>query len=450
MEEYKRQLVLFEREYKRVEPYRKRRALTADLDKRKEYKTDLVRTYNALVDVIRRNISALSSEETVKLQDKHKGTHLKLQKSFDYLKLTYDFDENIYRPIDISKIIEETVSDIDDDDDNNFSINSQSSIDGNKIVDDKVVQIQSSSVIKEPEKLQNNLENNSRTENTDTMPQTREQFITLAHQTIGSRYGGDPISLASFCDAVELLKDLTDEDNKVLLLKYVKTKLEGKAREIVGDEPASVDDIIKSLKESIKPESSKVIEGRILALRADKSSLIKFSEQAEKLAEQFQRSLCVEGYSKEKAKEITIAKTVEMCRKSARNDTVKSVLAASAFSDAKEVIAKMITEINNVKQEKPTTSYGHKYPNNNKNNSQHSNGNRNHSQNHKGGNGRKNYSQSNHRNGQNGNRNYNNNYNSQNNRGNYSGNRSQNEQPVRMVSGNESNPGNSGMSLNNN
>lgn len=226
-------------------------------------------------------------------------------------------------------------------------------------------------------------------------------------------------------------------------------------------EPQTVDDIVRQLKASIKTESSKVIEGRILALRADKSSLTKFAEQAEALADQFRRSLCVEGFSKEKAKELAVEKTVEMCRKSAKNDTVKAVIAASKFSEPKEVIAKMIVEINNIKQDRPQGSYTHKFgrsnqSNNNGRNSNHNDrsnnshnnrsnnrgnwrnngGHNNNNRNHNNGN------RSNNQNGQNQNRNgqsYNNNYNRNNN-----SNRGTDRAEIRVISGNEVHPGNSG------
>lgn len=127
------------------------------------------------------------------------------------------------------------------------------------------------------------------------------------------------------------------------------TRLEGNAREAIIAPPEKPNDIITQLKAFIKTESSKVIEGRMLALRADKTSLTKFAERAEEFAEQFRRSLCVEGFSKQKAKELSVEKTVELCRKTARSETVTAIIASTKFNEAKKVIAKMIVEINTVK-----------------------------------------------------------------------------------------------------
>lgn len=138
-------------------------------------------------------------------------------------------------------------------------------------------------------------------------------------------------------------------------------------RSLVGT-PKTTKDIIDALRAHIKPESSKVIEGRILALRAEKMNLTTFSERAEDLAEQYRRSLCYEGYSKEKAKELSIEKTVDLCRRSARNEQVKSIIAATAFTEPKEVVAKMIVEINNIKTDRGLTQRHNNYHNKNSNN----------------------------------------------------------------------------------
>lgn len=186
---------------------------------------------------------------------------------------------------------------------------------------------------------------------------------------INYKYNGDPLALDSFLDAIELLVDLCEEPNVPTMVKFIMTRLDGKARESILETPATAADIVEQLKDGIKPESSKVIEGRILALRVDRTSLTKFAEQAEDLADQFRRSLVLEGFGREKAKEIAIEKTVEMCRKSAKNPIVKSVLASATFKEPKEVIAKMIVEINNVKQETPNSNYFHKSGNNQNQNS---------------------------------------------------------------------------------
>lgn len=174
---------------------------------------------------------------------------------------------------------------------------------------------------------------------------TAPEFLRLAENQINQKYFGDPLSLNSFIDSVNLLKQLVGPHGE-LLIQFVVSKLDGKARECIPQVYNSIDDIINALKNSIKPESSKVIEGRMLALKFDISKTTDYAKEAEGLAEAFQRSLIVEGIPQNKAKSMAIERTVEMCRQSSRYDTVESVLASSAFSQPNEVVAKFLIETN--------------------------------------------------------------------------------------------------------
>lgn len=425
---------LFEREYKRIEPYKSRRQLTTDLRLREDYKRCIVQTYNDLVSTVDRDL--LQESEREDILHKFAGYLAKFKEALKILRLKYNFEKGLFNKINIDLIteIQEGVND------SNDSSNLSSSLEQNVSTSD----------------LSNSFEQ-------DTMPQSRSDFIALANRIISTKYEGDPLKLDSFTDSCDLLEDLCEDDNKETFRRFVLTRLEGRARECITN-TTSVKDIIDQLKANIKPESSKVIEGRILALRADRSSLTKFAEQAEKLAEDFNRSLCFEGFSKEKAKEITIEKTVEMCRKSAKSDTVKAILASKEFKEPKEVIAKMIVEINNLKQDK-SQPYVHKNGNLNKfsgnNNNHRLNNNRNNNgfHNNRNLNGNRNNSNSNRFNNNNGqttsyrsnnnrhdrpgnNSNYRNNGNNNNNY------RSNNDQNVRtFTSGNETVPGNGGLQM---
>lgn len=114
----------------------------------------------------------------------------------------------------------------------------------------------------------------------------------------------------------------------------------------------AVQDIIDALRDGIAPTTSAVLEGKFMALKLEKSNFTKFTDLAEKLSEDFRRSLVMEGIPRNKAQEMTIKKTVELCRKTARSEIVKSVLSAARFSSPKEVIAKFVTENDVARREK--------------------------------------------------------------------------------------------------
>lgn len=60
----------------------------------------------------------------------------------------------------------------------------------------------------------------------------------------------------------------------------------------------------------------------------------------------------MEGMTSQKANEMIIEKMVKMCRSSARTDLVESVLAASKFNNANEVISTFIVEKNKKQKRK--------------------------------------------------------------------------------------------------
>lgn len=458
---------LFEREVKRIEPYKARRKLTRNLNKRVDYKKSLVRTYNNIVTFFDPIRKAAQLEEQINIQSIVVEHLAKLKEAFCILKLEYEFPKKIFESIDFDRIsqdwsdLDSLATDGDDcddeDDDKSTDSTSQDKVIDNNTTNTNAKEQGEPSKQSTPETTDktnniqtNNLQSNEQ-ENQTNMAQKPEDFMALAHRTINYKFSGDPLALDSFVDAIKLLTSLCKQENKEICIQFIMTKLEGEAREAIETEPTSTDEIITQLKEHIKPESSKVIEGRILALRSDKTNLITFSQRAEELAEQYRRSLCNEGYSKAKAKQLSIERTVDLCRRSARNDQVKSIIAATTFTEPKEVIAKMIVEINNVKWDRSVTNKkqnnfhkknSNKYKSNNgqsyKNNSgasnsQNSNTNK---QNNGNGNGNR-HGRNNYSNGNGNSRTYHNSNNSNNGR-------RQNEQSLRYYSGNETTPGNGG------
>lgn len=177
------------------------------------------------------------------------------------------------------------------------------------------------------------------------------EFMKIASGHINKPYSGDPLCLTSFIDSIKLLETLaTTNELRTFLVSFVKTKIDGRAREFITTED-SINAIINTLKNKIKPDNSKVIEGRMLSLRLNLQAQDDFAKKTEDLAEAFRRSLVVEGITFDKANEMSIDKTVEVCRNNARSDLVKSVLEASKFEAPKDVIAKLLTQVDKARQE---------------------------------------------------------------------------------------------------
>lgn len=169
-----------------------------------------------------------------------------------------------------------------------------------------------------------------------------KELLKLGSQQINKAYSGDPLTLNSFIDSIRLLEVFaTTTDQKNFLVRFLKTRIEGPAREFLSNNDTTIQSIIDTLTANIKPDSSKVIEGRMLSLRLSNSTSDDFSKRAEELSDSLRRSLIVEGISTSKATEMAIEKTVELCRKNTNSDLVKSVLESTKFDSPKEVIAKL-------------------------------------------------------------------------------------------------------------
>lgn len=183
-------------------------------------------------------------------------------------------------------------------------------------------------------------------------------FLKLASSHINKTYTGDPLGLNSFIDSINLLISLaTTNTLRTLLLAFIKTKIDGRAREFISETDNSVELIKTALITNIKPDNSKVVEGRMLSLRLNVTNQQDFATKADELAEALRRSLIIEGMSHTKANEITIDKTIELCRANARSDLVKSVLEASTFNQPKEVIAKLLIQTDKAKKEHQILSF---------------------------------------------------------------------------------------------
>lgn len=82
------------------------------------------------------------------------------------------------------------------------------------------------------------------------MALTTTEMLKLASSQINKNYGGDPLVLKSFIDSINLLNSLaTTAELKTFSTSFIRTKLEGKARELLNDSDTTVKDIIQLFKQ---------------------------------------------------------------------------------------------------------------------------------------------------------------------------------------------------------
>lgn len=187
---------------------------------------------------------------------------------------------------------------------------------------------------------------------------TNVEFLKMASSHLNKTYSGDPLCLETFIDSLNLLNGLaTSTELRTFFVAFIKTKLDGRAREFITADHNTVALIIDTLRRNIKPDNAKVIEGRMLALRFTTNTQNEFSDKVEELADAFRRSLIVEGIPPTKASEMVVDKTVELCRKNTHSDLIKSVLESSTFNSPKDVVAKLVTQVDKTKAEAQILSF---------------------------------------------------------------------------------------------
>lgn len=93
----------------------------------------------------------------------------------------------------------------------------------------------------------------------------------------------------------------------------------------------------------------------MIALTLDNKPLVEFQKQAESLADSYMQALVEEGIPLGVAEKLTIDKTVDLCRKNTKSAEVKAVLSATSHTNATSVIAKMVTQMDSVRQDRLTT-----------------------------------------------------------------------------------------------
>ncbi|XP_017470761.1 PREDICTED: putative uncharacterized protein DDB_G0277255 [Rhagoletis zephyria] len=185
----------------------------------------------------------------------------------------------------------------------------------------------------------------------------KKSFISLCASINRENYSGDPLALESFLDKISLIEDLAEENLTSTLIAFLKSKLEGKAREAIPTQINSVSDIKSALRNRIKPDNSKVVAGKIAALHVNNNNYSDFAKRVQELSDSLERSLIIEGMTQEKAHEMAIEQTVNVCRLNARSDLVKSILASTKFSDSKDVVEKLIVEQNNEVKERQVLTF---------------------------------------------------------------------------------------------
>lgn len=153
-------------------------------------------------------------------------------------------------------------------------------------------------------------------------------------------YDGNSENLNRVVSAITALKTLTDANNKAAAIQVVLSKLSGKTRSAVGDNPPELDTIIDGLKTRCAVTCQPEVILAKLANERQTSELLKFTEQVEKLTVQLESAYIAENVPIATASRLAVRAGTNALANGLRNKESQLIIKAGKFDTLAEAIGK--------------------------------------------------------------------------------------------------------------
>ncbi|XP_049542533.1 probable cyclin-dependent serine/threonine-protein kinase DDB_G0292550 [Anopheles darlingi] len=159
-------------------------------------------------------------------------------------------------------------------------------------------------------------------------------------------YDGNSTKLNRTVAALRAAKTIITDTNKAMAIQLILSRFDGKAKLAVGDNPASVDDIIKALelkcRQVISPESI------VAKLNATKQSgdATKYIEQVEKLTVELEQAYISNSIPTAVAEKMAVQAGVKALASGVKNAETKILLKAGQFHTMASAVEKVLENEN--------------------------------------------------------------------------------------------------------
>lgn len=154
-------------------------------------------------------------------------------------------------------------------------------------------------------------------------------------------YDGCFDKLDSFIDTANLLKELTKEAHMAMAIKFLKTRLSGKARQCLPEKIATIDELLQHVKEQcaefVTPHS---ILAKLKNTRQN-AGVEKFCTDVENLTSQLRNVYISQKIPGDVAKSMASKAGVDTLISGIKNPETKLILKAATFNDIKEAVQKI-------------------------------------------------------------------------------------------------------------
>lgn len=154
-------------------------------------------------------------------------------------------------------------------------------------------------------------------------------------------YDGSPSELDAFVDSVSLLSDLTDQEHIATAIKFIKTRLIGKARSAFPPNPQTLVDITNAIKQACKSvETPDSILAKMKATR-NKGDQQKFCEEIETLSQKLPTLYIENQIPPNVANKMATKAGVDTLINGVSNTELKIILKANEFDSIQKAIKKI-------------------------------------------------------------------------------------------------------------
>lgn len=155
------------------------------------------------------------------------------------------------------------------------------------------------------------------------------------------QFSGEGEKLNSIIAALNACKTLITDANRAVAIQVILSRLDGKARSAVGDNPLTIDEVIQNLNNKCRVKIAP--ETVVAKLNATKQNgeIGKFTEQIEKLTLELERAYISENVPLETASRMAVKAGVKALANGVKNNESKLLLKAGQFSTVSLAVEKL-------------------------------------------------------------------------------------------------------------
>ncbi|XP_055642415.1 putative mediator of RNA polymerase II transcription subunit 26 [Toxorhynchites rutilus septentrionalis] len=173
------------------------------------------------------------------------------------------------------------------------------------------------------------------------MTTTVANFDVRTATAVVQMYDGASDGLQAFIDACSLLKDLTEEPHQAMLLKFLKTRITGKARLGLPANINTFNQFITHITEKCQDLTSpEQIIAKLKSIK-QKDNLDSFCEQIEKISDRLKSTYIQQKIPEEVAKKMVTKAAVDALINGVSNSETKLILKVGSFDSVQNAVQKV-------------------------------------------------------------------------------------------------------------